>query len=247
MQYETSKREIYLVDDNVLTNKMGIAKSIEGYGVFDKYNRDVDSFLKTLSDVLDSNFVLNSFDKDYNSIHEENKYIDFHRKNEYQITIEICEYEIQNSKEEFPIYELTIPIDYIYEDSLTLIFYPNNCVHIMFLTFEHLWRVFIDNLKLISDFNINRQLIINRYEKLRQAYIPYLLALNINSILITTHAYYQIENLTDIEEYCNLTFPEIIKSANEKDNLQLPPATVFLHDRRVVRRPRVRSPLGEWL
>jgi len=117
-----------------------------------------------------------------------------------------------------PVYELTLPINYEYDNSIKLVFNPNKSVHIMFLTFEHLWESFIDSLKFESIYD-ERQESIERYERLRNEYRNLLKKIGIGSIFIVTHAYYHIENLEDEKMYPTLTFSDILRIAKEMDNL----------------------------
>ena len=88
------------------------------------------------------------------------------------------------------------------------------------MTFEHLWSSFIDILKFQSAY-AERQQAINRYQILRNEYSNILQKIEISQIFITTHAYYQIEDVTSTETFHKLTFENIIQVANEKDNLTI--------------------------
>ena len=117
-----------------------------------------------------------------------------------------------------PVYELTLPINYEYENFLDLAFYPNKSVHITFLTFEHLWNSFIETLKFESFYEDRRQSI-EKYETLRSEYIRIFTKISIDSIFIVTDAYYKIEDLVNEGTYPTLTFSDIPKMAKELDNL----------------------------
>lgn len=199
---------------------MGIAKSIQAYSVYENYNSDIDSFIRLLSDTLNADFVLNIFDKEYDQIGDKDALTKFGKENQYRLTINFDEYKIESETSELPTYEISLPIKYIYEDSLELTFYPNHSVHITFLTFEHLWGSFIDILKFKSAYEYRPQAI-NRYQVLRSEYSSILQKIGINQIFIATHAYYEIENVTDTETYHNLTFEEIIQVAKEKDKFTI--------------------------
>jgi len=189
---------------------MGIAKSIEAYAVYSDYTEDTEGFIKKLSDKLNADFVVNSFDEEYEPLHEKDLLTTFSKPNRYRLTI--CYYG------NLPQYELILPIDYIYEDTIELKFHPNKVVHIMFLTFEPMWGGFINTLKFENLYE-DRQQAIERYEKLRSEYIFFLKKMGISSIFILTHAYYQIEDLDDEKIYPFLTFSDIPQIAKEKDNL----------------------------
>ena len=199
---------------------MGIAKSIEAYSVYENYNSDTDVFIQQLSDKLNADFLINVYDKEYNNIEIENTLTAFGKQNNYRLTIAFDDYKINNKISELPTYEISIPIKYIYEDSLELTFYPNHSLHITFLTFEHLWSSFIYILKFQSAY-AERQQAINRYQILRNEYSNILQKIEISQIFITTHAYYQIEDVTSTETFHKLTFENIIQVANEKDNLTI--------------------------
>lgn len=199
---------------------MGIAKSIEAYSIYENYNSDTDVFIKHLSDRLNADFIINIFDKDYEHIGDENIVTAFNKQYKYRLTITFDEYKIGDDSTELPTYEISIPIKYIYEDCIEFTFCPNQSVHIMFLTFEHLWSSFIETLKFQSAYE-DRQQAISRYQALRREYTSILHEFEISQIFITTHAYYEIENVTDFETYNNLTFEKIIEVAQEKDKLAI--------------------------
>lgn len=190
---------------------MGIAKSIQAYSVYENYNSDTDSFIKHLSDKLNADFIINIFDKEFDRIGNENLLTTFDKQNRYRLTITFDENKIGEQVSELHTYEISLPIKYIYEDSLELTFYPNHSVHITFLTFEHLWRSFIDTLKFQSAYT-DRQQAINRYQILRNEYSNILHKIDINQIFITTHAYYEVEDVTDTETFHRLTFENIIST-----------------------------------
>lgn len=198
---------------------MGIAKSIEAYTVYENYNSDIDVFIKNISDRLMADFTINIFDNDFNHIGNENIVTNFNKSNNYRLTIIVDEYEIEEKIIQLPTYEITIPINYIYEDSIDFIFYPNNSVQIMFLTFEHLWCSFINVLKFKG--YEDREQLLRRYQVLRKEYTDILCKFGISQLYITTHAYYEIENVTDSETFNKLTFDKIIEIAQEKDNLTI--------------------------
>ncbi len=199
---------------------MGIAKSIEAYTTYDGYSTDTEIFIKNLSEKLDADFLVNTYNKNYDPLHKKDRLTTFMKPNKYKLTITFFENIISNKPFELPTYELTFPINYIFEDSLTLIFYPNNTVQIMFLTFEHLWAGFIETLKFRSIYE-NRQQAIKRYETLRNEYKNVFGKLNIRTICIITHAYYETENIGDIEKYHTISLPDILQVAKEKDNLHV--------------------------
>jgi hypothetical protein len=190
---------------------MGIAKSIEAYTIYQDYTENTEKFIRKLSDNLNADFIVNTYDKDYEPLHKEDKLTAYSKPNRYRLTI--CYYDNY-----MPVYELRLPINYEYDDSIELVFNPNNSVHIMFLTFEHLWESFIVSLKFESIYE-DRQESIERYERLRNEYRSLLQKIGIGSIFIVTHAYYHIENLEDEKTYPILTFSDIRKIAKEMDNL----------------------------
>ena len=199
---------------------MGIAKSIQAYSVYENYNSDIEVFIKHLSDKLNADFILNIFDKEYDHIGDENIITTFNKQERFRLPITFDVYEIDGITNELPTYEISIPIKFIYEDSIELTFYPNQSVHIAFLTFEHLWSSFIDILKFKSVYEDRKQAI-SRYQTLRNEYIDILHKFDISQIFITTHAYYEIENITDYETYHKLTFSDIIEVAHKKDKLSI--------------------------
>lgn len=199
---------------------MGIAKSIEAYSVCDDYNSDTDKFIKHLADKLNADFIINFFDREYDHIGDEDIHTTFGKENRYRLTITFDEYKIGEQTNKLPTYEISIPIKYIYEDSLEFTFYPNHSVYITFLTFEHLWRSFIDTLKFQSPYTDRRQAI-NRYQILRNEYLNILQKIGVKQLFIATHAYYEIEDVTDTETFHRLTFENIIQVAKEKDKLTI--------------------------
>lgn len=198
---------------------MGIAKNIQAYSVCNFYTTNIDIFIKNLSDKLNADFLINIYDEEYYKIGNENTETNFNKPNKYRLTITLDEYNIQNNVFIFPTYELTLPINFDYGESINLDFYPNNSVHIMFLTFEHLWKSFIDELKFEVTYNsdYSREHYISRYKTLQQEYTNILRSLDIEQILITTHAYYSVEDITDSQKYPKIIFEDILKVAIEKD------------------------------
>ena len=88
------------------------------------------------------------------------------------------------------------------------------------MTFEHLWGSFIDTLKFQASYTDRRQTI-SRYQILRNEYINIFQKVGIKQFFITTHAYYEIEDITDVETFHRLTFENIIQVAKEKDKLTI--------------------------
>lgn len=197
---------------------MGIAKSIEGFAVYADYSADTAIFVKTLSDKLNADFVINTYDKEYEPMHEAALHTTFNKTKKYRLTIQFDDFKVNDKTLGLPIYELQVPINYVYEDTVDLTFYPNNGVHLMFLTFEHLWSSLIDTLKFEAYYQ-NKQQAIERYHCLRREYISFLKKLDIDRIFIITHAYYHIENIFDTVEYPKLSFDDILCFAKEKDKL----------------------------
>jgi len=197
---------------------MGVAKSIEAYTVCNFYKDNTDQFIRELSDKLDADFVINIYDNEYKQIGDENTCTNFNKSKQYRLAITLDEHTIQDNACILPTYELTVPISFVYEESIEFVFLPNKAVYITFLTFEHLWGSFIDVLKFQSE-NESREIAIDRYQALRKEYIKILKRLEIDKIIILTHAYYQIENIESVQHFQKLEFGDIIKEAKEKDNL----------------------------
>ena len=195
---------------------MGIAKNIEAYAVYQEYTENTEMFIKKLSERLNADFIVNTFDEDYEPLHKKNRLTAYSKPNKHRLTI----FYHGSTQNDLPVYELTLPISYEYEDSIDLVFYPNKSVHMMFLTFEHLWGSFINVLKFEFLYE-ERQQSIEKYEKLRTEYINIFKKMGIDSIFIVTHAYYKIENLLYEDEYPILTFSDIPKIAKEEDNLTI--------------------------
>lgn len=199
---------------------MGTAKSIEAYAVYEKYSSDTEIFILELSNKLNADFCINVFDKNFDIIGIENKLTNYNKINKYDLLITYGEYTFSKKTLELPTYELTIPISYNYERDIQFIFYPNNTVHIAFLTFEHSWGTFIQNLKFESDYELRHEFI-NRYKILRNEYKSVLHKIGIKNICITTHNYYKIENITDFDTYNKLNFDEILEIAKNEDHLKV--------------------------
>ena len=191
--------------------EMGIAKNIEAYAIYRDYTGNTETFIKKFSDSFNADFIVNTYDKDYKPLHKEDKLTEYSKPDKYRLTI--CHYD-----NDMPVYNLKLPINYEYEDSIELVFYPNKSVHIMFLTFEHLWNGFIETLKFECLHN-DRQQSIKKYENLRNEYIRIFNKISINSIFIVTDAHYKMEDLVNEETYPTLTFSDIPKIAKEMDNL----------------------------
>lgn len=199
---------------------MGTAKSIEAYSVYEKYNSDKEVFILELSRKLNADFLINVFDKDFNRIGIEDRQTNYNKSNIYNLTITFDEYTISDKTFELPTYELTVPIAYEYEESLEFVFSPNNSIHIYFLTFEHLWGTFIENLKFAFG-NQEREESIKRYKCLQSEYKNLLNKIGIEQICIVTHNYYEIECVTDYESYNKLNFGNILQIAKSEDNLKI--------------------------
>jgi len=195
---------------------MGTAKNMEAYAIYQDYSDNTDLFIKNLSNQLDADFIVNSYDENCEPLHQEDKLTTYSKLNKYRLTIEYFD-----GKEGRPHYELSLPSEYGPTRSIELKFSPNKLLHIMCLEFEGLWSSFIGTLKFDDDVlcGDDRQKEIEEYENIRSEYISFLKKLNIDSIFIFTHAYYKIEDLGDEEMYPILTFPDILKIAKEKDNL----------------------------
>ena len=190
---------------------MGIAKNIEAFAIYQDYTENAEAFIKKLSDSLNADFIVNTYDVDYKPLHKKDKLTAYSKPNKYRLSI--CYF-----GNDMPVYELLLPINYEYEDNIELVFYPNKSVHIMFLTFENLWDGFIKTLK-FENFYEDRQQSIERYENLRNEYVHIFNKIGINSIFIVTHAFYKIEDLVNDKTYPTLTFSDISKIAKEMDNL----------------------------
>jgi len=116
---------------------MGIAKSIESYGIHHYYSSGIDIFLSKLAELTASNFDVMLLDLDCNIVYE-NKLSDFGYNQTLHMNILQSEYSIQNTKQLLPSYSLRYPINYEYEIELEIEFHPNQVRSIVFLTFEHL-------------------------------------------------------------------------------------------------------------
>ena len=194
--------------------EMGIAKNIEAYAIYQDYTENTELFIEKFSDILNADFIVNTFDFECNILHKKDKLATYSKPNKYRLNI--CYYESG-----MPVYELTLPINYEYADNIELVFYSNKSVLIRFLTFEHLWSSFIDTLKFDGHFYYyeDRQQSIERYKNLRNEYIRIFNTIGIDSIFIVPDALYKIENIVDEETYPILTFSDIPKIAKETDNL----------------------------
>jgi hypothetical protein len=200
---------------------MGIAKSILSYGIYHYYSQDTDIFMKKLSELTDSNFNVTLLDIDCDNVYTD-KLFNFDKQQTLRLVILESEYEIQNTKQILPTYSVKIPISYNYESELEIDFYPNQVTSIVFLTFEHLWKSFIDVLRFeIHSQEISRQQYIERYQTLRREYSRVLKMLEIDSLLIFTHANYNIEYLVEPESYPVMEFQILIDEAKRIDGFNI--------------------------
>lgn len=191
---------------------MGVAKNIEAYTVFENYKVKTEEFIKYLSDRLNMDFSVQIFDTEYNLLY------DNRGQQENELVITFDKWKVNEKVFELPTYELKTPINYRYEDYLTLTFYPNNGVNISFLTFEHLWGKFVDILK----FKINvrdREKEVSHYQLLRIEYSKILKCIGVEKICILTHAYYKIENIFFGDKLRKLVFSDILNKGIQKDKL----------------------------
>lgn len=196
---------------------MGMAKSITGYSVYSDYTVDNEVFIKNLSERLDADFIVNTYDIYVEPLHEKDLVTSFSKPNKYRLDVMFNECKQKGTVFEAPNYLLIIPIDYTDDDSIEIVFYPNKFVEITFLTFDHLWSSFINTLKFSNPWIEDRKQEIAKYEKLRSEYINICKKLGMDSMAIFTDVYYHIENLADEEAI--LTFSDILTVAKEKDNL----------------------------
>lgn len=200
---------------------MGIAKSILSYGIYHYYSPDTDIFIKKLAELTDSNFNVTLLDIDCDDVYTD-KLFDFDKQQTLKLVILESEHEIQNTKQILPTYTVKFPISYDYESALEIEFYPNQVTSLVFLTFERLWKAFIDVLRFeIHSQEISRQQYIERYNKLRKEYTSVLKMLKIDSLLIFTHANYNIESLVEPESYNIMEFQNIIDEAKRIDGFTI--------------------------
>lgn len=198
---------------------MGIAKNIEAYTVSPLYTSDKEKFLCNLSELLSADFTINEYDPEYETIGKTNVKTEFNQPNQYQITIENDNYTIDNKLVTLPSYELIIPIDHPNEKQLQFYFNPNKTVQILFLTFEHNWKSFVEILK----FNLypeDRPESIKNYDILRGEYKTILNKLGIPSFFIIPDAHYKMYEIQNIESYTNLEFSDIKEIALRLDKLK---------------------------
>jgi hypothetical protein len=196
---------------------MGIGKSIESYGIYHYYSADINVFIKKLAELTHSNFTVTLLDVDCDAVYTD-KLFHFDKPQTLYLTILESEYNIQNTKRTLPTYSVKFPITYDYESELEIEFNPNQVSSIVFLTFEHLWKAFIDVLRFETRFQeIPRHQIVERYQTLRREYSRVLKMLEIDSLLLVTHAYYNIESLTDPESYNSMEFQNITDEAKRID------------------------------
>lgn len=198
---------------------MGIGKSILGFTTFDFYTPEIDIFIKILSEKLQANFIVNTYDIDSNLLNEENKSWDFLKNNTCKLIIEYMLNE-DDSINQNPQYRLKIPINYSWENELELAFFPNGMLEITYLTFDHLWSKFIDILKFEYS-ETERGYAFKRYHTLRNEYVPILTKLGVAGLLIVSHAYYSLEYLMDDENYTGLQFSAILEVARNEDKLYI--------------------------
>ena len=199
---------------------MGLAKSIEAYSVFKYYDSETDRFIKNLSEKLNADFIITTYDNNYKLIVNQNEQTTFKKQYQYKLTITLDNYILNKEVNYVPTYELVIPIHNDYEDEINITFYPNQSIHIAFLTFEHLWSSFMETLKFKLDAK-NRPTEVNRYQVLRNQYTTILHKLEINKIIISTHANYKFEDVINYNTFPKLTFDTILQIAIEQDNLTI--------------------------
>jgi hypothetical protein len=200
---------------------MGIAKSIEAYGIFEDYTSDTTVFIQTLSEMLDSDFVVSIADVEGNLLVEEQLF-DFNKPSKHRLYIAYHKYTIGAKLELLPCYFLDVPINYIYEQNLEIEFYPNKTCQIRFLTFEHIWETFIEILRWQRSPNTDvRVEVIREYNQLRNEYWKILKKIRIDQIFIITHAYYKFESITDMEDFPELNFERMIEAAKMLDNFSI--------------------------
>lgn len=198
---------------------MGIAKSIESYGIYRFYSPDTDVFLSTLSELISANFKVSLMDDECNLVYE-NKLFDFGYTISLKVYIDQWEYNIQNEKQTLPTYSVQFPINYEHETELEIEFYPNQVCLMYFLTFEHLWSSFIRVLRFEINWpDVPRKQIIERYNILRKEYSLILNKLGINSIFILTVANYNIEDISNPVSFFHPEFEDIISNAKTVDGL----------------------------
>jgi len=200
---------------------MGIAKSIKAYGIYPFYSPNIEFFLSKLAELVAANFAVTFLDTECNFVYE-NKTFDFGNQTSLKVFIQQWEYTIENKKQILPTYCLYYPINYEFETELEIDFYQNNVCAIRYLTFEHLWKSFISTLRFDNHWLAEaRKHSIVRYNNLRTEYLRLLKKLNINSILILTDAYYDVEEISDPERYLKPEFKDIIQEAETIDKLSL--------------------------
>lgn len=203
---------------------MGIAKSIMGFGEYSFYNYDYKDFIKKLAGLLKVNLDVYFANAEQFYIRvPKAKIFDFGYTETYSMRIDFFSYVKKSALrgDLYFVYDVNIPVKFPYEEKIDLEFQPNGIFMMSFLTFEHLWKPFIEALA-ADGWGEPPEDIFARYEKTRMEYINVLRKIGCDKILIYTDAHYKFEDeiLYNQKQGKKYSFEEVVNLAVSIDNMK---------------------------
>ncbi len=113
-----------------------------------------------------------------------------------------------------------------------IVFYPTHIYTLNFLTYNHHWHWVVEDLKAENDaYSHSHQVIIDRFQQVRDMYRPLIKWLASDSLLIFSNYNYEFETEVLCKPQCHKTyaFPELLALAKQLDSLKIFPLSDLLN------------------
>lgn len=200
---------------------MGIGKTMQAIGLSEIYSSDYKVVVEALAKRLECNIELDSYNgTDFDLAIPEPQVFDFGYNRTYDLYVQYFDIDIKNPdiNNIYCDYQFTIPNAQPNHEAIEIDFHPDNIIHVMFLDFEERWEYFFDIL-FGNRKSQEKQMIFSEYHKLRHAYWDILTKIGCDKIVIYTDFHYKLEDeFFEKKDKVN-SFNEIIKFANQIDDL----------------------------
>lgn len=206
---------------------MGSGKTIEGLAFSDSlYSRDIETFVVRIAHALQVNpsvfhYYLMSDDDD-TSWQQEHLY-DYGYSKKCRITVD-RDTVYQAGKfcqaDEF-YYEVFLPVDFPYEDEISIEFCGNGIVYLQFLTYDYMWRWFTEKLYQACVLKQEKSSFLDRTYATKEKVEAIMEQLGIDRLLCYGEYHYSFAEAYLYESRAITDFQDIVDSARESDDLHI--------------------------
>lgn len=200
---------------------MGSGKSIAGIAFsVSLYSEDIETFVVRIAHALKVNpSVFHDYlmsDDDETSWQEEHLY-DHGYSKKCRITVDR---DAVYQADEF-YYEVFLPVDFPYEDEITIGFYKNGIVDLRFLTYDHTWWWFTEKLYEACVLKQDKSSFLDRIYATQKKVEAIMKQLSIDRLICYGSYHYSFAEAYLYEDRAVTDFQEIVDSARESDDLRI--------------------------